>query len=86
MSMQGNLVIDDSELLEMDSTWAGKVLVIGGVIGALTGLGAAYLFTQRAKKGAEPPSLSAMDGIKLALLVFGLLRSMALRGGGDEKE
>lgn len=85
MSMQENLVIDDSELVEMDSTWMGKVLVIGGVIGALSGLGAAYLFVQRAKKGTEPPSLTAMEGVKLALLVFGLLRSVAMLGGGDEK-
>jgi len=85
MSMQENLVIDTSELVEMDSTWTGKVLVIGGVVGALTGLGAAYVFIQRAKKWAEPPSLTAMDGIKLALLVFGLLRSVAMLGGGDEK-
>jgi hypothetical protein len=43
------------------------------------------VFIQRAKKGAEPPSLTPMDGIKLALLVFGLLRSVAMLGGGDEK-
>jgi len=85
MSMQENLIIEENELAGMDSIWTGKVLIIGGVIGALTGLGAAYVFIQRAKKGAEPPSLTPMDGIKLALLVFGLLRSVAMLGGGDEK-
>jgi predicted metalloendopeptidase len=85
MSMQENLVIDNSELDETDSTWMVKALVIGGTLGALTGLGAAYLFVQRAKKGTEPPSLTAMEGVKLALLVFGLLRSVAMLGGGDEK-
>ena len=85
MSMQENLVIENSESVENDSIWMSKVLVIGGVLGALTGLGAAYLFVQRAKKGAEPPSLTAMEGVKLALLVFSLLRSVALLGGGDEK-
>lgn len=85
MSMQENLVINNNETLEMDSPWMAKVLVVGGVVGALTGLGAAYLFVQRAKKGTEPPALSAMEGVKLALLVFGLLRSVAMLGGGDEK-
>jgi len=55
------------------------------VIGALTGLGAAYLLIQRAKRRAEPPSLNAGEGIKLGLLVFGLLRQVAMLGSGDEK-
>lgn len=85
MSMQENLVIEKSDADETLSPWMVKALVIGGTLGALTGLGAAYLFVQRAKKGTEPPSLTPMEGVKMALLVFGLLRSVALLGGGDEK-
>jgi hypothetical protein len=48
-------------------------------------LGAAYLLIQRAKRRAEPPNLNASEGIKLGLLVFGLLRQVAMLGGGDEK-
>ena len=72
-------------MIEMDASWTGQVLVIGAVVGALTGLGAAYLLIQRAKKRAEPPNLNAGEGIKLGLLVFGLLRQVAMLGSGDDK-
>jgi hypothetical protein len=85
MSSQENKVFEQSEMVEMDTSWAGQVMVIGAVVGALTGLGAAYLLIQRAKKRAEPPNLNASEGIKLGLLVFGLLRQVAMLGSGDEK-
>ena len=78
-------VFEQQEIVEMDTSWAGSVLVIGAVVGALTGLAGAYLLIQRAKKRAEPPNLNASEGIKLGLLVFGLLRQVALLGSGDEK-
>jgi hypothetical protein len=85
MSRQENKAFEQNEMVEMDTSWAGQVLVIGAVVGALTGLSAAYLLIQRAKKRAEPPSLNASEGIKLGLIVFGLLRQVALLGSGDEK-
>ena len=85
MSKKENQVIEQDELVEMDTSWTGQVLVIGAVVGALTGLAGAYLLIQRARKRAEPPNLNAGEGIKLGLLVFGLLRQVALLGGGDEK-
>lgn len=77
--------IEHNELVEMGTSWTGQVLVIGAVLGALTGLSAAYLLIQRAKKRAEPPNLNAGEGIKLGLLIFGLLRQVAMLGSGDEK-
>lgn len=77
--------IEHNELVEMDTSWTGQVLVVGAVLGALTGLTAAYLLIQRAKKRAEPPNLNAGEGIKLGLLIFGLLRQVAMLGSGDEK-
>ena len=85
MDSQANLVVENQDVNEMDTSWAGPVLAIGAVIGALTGLGAAYLLVQRAKKRAEPPNLSAIEGIKLGLLVFGLLRQVSMLGSGDDK-
>ncbi|OGN97065.1 MAG: hypothetical protein A2Z71_02500 [Chloroflexi bacterium RBG_13_50_21] len=76
---------EQNQMIEMDASWTGQVLVIGAVVGALTGLGAAYLLIQRAKKRAEPPNLNAGEGIKLGLLVFGLLRQVAMLGSGDDK-
>jgi hypothetical protein len=76
--------------MEQDETlvvenWKPKVLIIGAVIGALTGLGAAYLLAQRAEKQGIKPSLGTREGISLGMLVFGLLRQVAQLGGGDEK-
>ena len=61
-------------------TWKTKALVIGGVIGLLSGLLAAYLLIQRAKKQNQMPELSAGEGVKLGVLVFGLLRQVATLG------
>jgi hypothetical protein len=85
MDTQDNLVIVDGGATEMDTSWEVPVLAIGAVLGALTGLGAAYLLTQRSKKRGETPNLSAIEGIKLGLLIFGLLRQVSLLGSGDEK-
>ncbi len=83
MAKRENKVFEQKEMVEMDTSWAGQVLVIGAVVGALTGLASAYLLIQRAKRRAEPPNLNASEGIKLGLLVFGLLRQVALLGSGE---
>ncbi len=85
MNNQDNLVVVESSTNEMDTSWEIPVLAIGAVLGALTGLGAAYLLVQRSKKRGETPNLSAIEGIKLGLLIFGLLRQVSLLGSGDEK-
>ena len=85
MDQQAIIVENQDELAEMDTAWVPKVLVLGGVLGALTGLGAAYLLVARSKKHAEPPNLSAMEGVRLGLLIFGLLRQVTLLGEDDKK-
>ncbi|MGW8250306.1 MAG: hypothetical protein ACWGO1_06660, partial [Anaerolineales bacterium] len=54
-------------------------LGVGGV-GALVGLGAAYLLAQRAEREGETVQIGAGDAVKLGLLVLGLLRSVAQLG------
>ena len=61
---------------EEDVSWKVKTLLIGGVIGALTGLGAAYLLTRRAEQKGEHLSMTSGQGLKLGVLVAGLLRSI----------
>lgn len=65
------------------NNWRPKVLVIGAVAGALVGLGAAYLLAQNAENQGRAPSLSPGEGVRLGLLVLGLLRSVATLGEGD---
>lgn len=72
--------MDKAKSLAVSTNWKPRVLVIGAVIGAIIGLGAAYLLTQRAADENTPPELSAGDGVKLGLLVLGLLRQVAELG------
>ena len=72
---------EELEIIPEDN-WKPKVLVIGGAIGLLTGLLAAYLMIQRAEKDETKPELIAGDGVKLGVLVLGLLRSVAMLGEG----
>ena len=79
------VIVEQSQAPEMETSWTGRIMAIGIVVGALTGLAAAYLMIQRAKNRAEAPDLSAGEGIKLGVLVFGLLRQVAMLGSGDDK-
>jgi len=56
--------------------WKPKALVIGGVIGAIVGVAATYLLIQRNENDASP-DISLGEGVKIGVLVLGLLRSIA---------
>jgi len=72
---------EELEIIPEDN-WKPKVLAIGGAIGLFTGLLAAYLLIQRAERDETKPELSAGEGVKLGVLVLGLLRSVAMLGEG----
>jgi hypothetical protein len=57
-----------------------KTLVAGALIGALTGLFAAMLLQRRAEKNDTEITLTTGDGLKIGLLVIGLLRSISSLG------
>ena len=57
--------------------WKPKALVFGGVIGAVVGIAAAYVLIQRTEDEDETPNISVGEGVKLGVLVFGLLRSIS---------
>ena len=67
----------------MKSNWKAKALIIGGLIGALAGLGATFIMVRRSN---EPPEMGATDGIKLGLLLLGLVRQVGELGGQKEIE
>jgi hypothetical protein len=75
--------MEQSELIPViDTSWKTKVLLIGGVVGLLTGLGAAYLLVQRANRDETKPVLNTVEGLKLGLLVLGMLRQVTQLGEG----
>jgi gas vesicle protein len=57
-----------------------KTLIMGALIGAVTGLFAAMLLHRRAEKGERETALTTGEGLKLGVLVFGLLRAIASLG------
>jgi hypothetical protein len=56
------------------------LLVFGALIGAGTGLIAAILMQRRADQAGTEVSLTTGDGMKLGMLVFGLLRAIVALG------
>jgi gas vesicle protein len=57
-----------------------NTILLGTLVGAATGLIAAVLLTRRAEKGDRETALTTGEGLKLGVLVFGLLRAIASLG------
>lgn len=64
-----------SEIIPTE-TWMPKALIIGGVVGAAVGVTATYLLLQR-HQAEQGKSFSMGEGVKIGVLVFSLLRSIA---------
>lgn len=61
-----------------------KVLLLGALAGAATGLVAAMMLQRRAERTGTEISLSAGEGIQLGVMVLGLLRAVAALGDREE--
>ena len=57
-----------------------RTLLLGALIGAATGLIGAMLLNRRAEQTGTEMTLTAGDGMKLGVMVFGLLRAIASLG------
>ncbi len=57
-----------------------KNLIVGALIGAVTGLVAASLLNRRAEKDERETAITTGEGLKIGVLVFGLLRAIASLG------
>ena len=68
------------EVEKISSAWKTKALVIGAVVGALVGLGSAYLMIHNAEKSGRELKVTAGEGVKLSMLVMGLLRQIGQLG------
>ncbi|HEU4744688.1 MAG TPA: hypothetical protein VFS61_05595 [Anaerolineales bacterium] len=61
-----------------------KVLLIGALAGAATGLVAAMMLQRRAERTGTEISLSTGEGIQLGMMVLGLVRSIAALADRDD--
>ena len=57
-----------------------RTIIFGALIGAVTGLVAAILLTRRAEKSERETAITSGEGLKLGVLIFGLLRAIASLG------
>ncbi len=62
-----------------------RVLLLGALIGAATGLVAALMLERRAEKTGSEITLSTGEGIQLGVMIMGLLRAIASLGSDDKK-
>jgi hypothetical protein len=69
----------------MESNWRTKALVVGGAVGALLGLGAAYIFINSAEDSDAPPELTPGTAVTIGLALLALLRQVAAIGEGDDE-
>jgi len=56
--------------------WKIRTLAIGTLLGALTGLGATYLLIRRVEERGQRLAITPAKGVKLGMLLAGLLRSI----------
>jgi hypothetical protein len=61
-----------------------KTLIIGTGVGALIGLAGSFLLTRRAQETGTEIAVSTGDGIRLSVMIIGLLRAVAALG--EEKD
>lgn len=73
------------EIEKTNNSWKSKTLLIGAIIGALTGLGTAYFLIQNAEKEGESINFSSGQGLKLGLLILGTLRQVMQLDDGQPK-
>jgi hypothetical protein len=76
--MEENVIIPIED--QPDNSWKIQTLVIGGVLGALVGLSAAYLLAKRAEQKGAQLAITPGKGVQLGVLLAGLLRSILSLG------
>ena len=64
----------------------GRTIVYGVLIGAATGLVAAMLLNKRAVNDYRSTAITTGEGLKLGVLLIGLLRAIASLGDDEKKK
>jgi hypothetical protein len=60
--------------MEENQSWKRSILVAGAMIGAISGLTAAYLYVKKTEELTERPRLTSGEGVKIGLGLVGLLK------------
>jgi hypothetical protein len=70
----------------MELDWRNRALIIGGVVGALLGLGAAYIYINSAEESGETPEVTPGSAVTIGLSLLALLRQVAAIAEGGERK
>jgi hypothetical protein len=70
--------------MDTEGNWKAKTLLAGGLLGALAGVAAAYLLVRRSEASGGRPRLGAGEGIRLGVLLLGLVRQVSQLGEGED--
>jgi hypothetical protein len=62
----------------------GRTILIGVLVGAATGLAAAMMINRRAAQTGESTAITTGEGLKLGVMIVGLLRAIASMGDEDK--
>ena len=65
----------------MSNSWKTRVLIAGGLIGALLGLGAGFLYVRVTEETGGPKKISTGNAVKLAIATLGVVRQASQLGG-----
>jgi hypothetical protein len=64
--------------MDVNENWKTRVLLVGAAVGALVGLGAAYMLARAAEENnGGPPEVKSGDILKIGVSVIGLMRGIA---------
>ena len=66
--------------MSQEQNWKTRVMIAGGLVGALLGLGAGYLFIQASEESGGPQKVSMGQAFKLAIAALGVVRQASLLG------
>ena len=67
--------------MEQFNEWKTRVLLLGGLLGAVTGVAAAYMIVKQAEEKGEIPQLGAGEGVRIGMSVMGLIRRISSLSG-----
>jgi hypothetical protein len=66
--------------------WRTKAFLAGGAVGALLGLGAAYIYVNSVEKEGAPPKIQPAEAVGIGLALLAVLRQIASLHEGDAKK
>jgi hypothetical protein len=66
--------------------WRTKAFLVGGAVGAMLGLSAAYIYVNSVEKEGAPPELQASEAVGIGLTLLAVLRQIANLHEGDRKK